>query len=828
MKRKLICLVMGILMLLTCVLTACSSKEPTEDTESAIVSDSGARTITMWVMTDPTTTPEAMKAVNEEFSKITKTQFKTNVELRFCTEEFYWKYDAKTGEYTKVVENYYSILERSINETYDLDIERDAHDAAFAQYKSQNGIDAAGEQKSHDLLKEEFYALYPEYQKFADENVISGEEEMVLGEHGVPEIKYPDAEEGQVDIFYIGDMTIGGKTVSGYDKYTEYQKNGWLVSLDDELANASKKLTSYISTSLIEGIKVDGGVYAIPNNRPIGQYTYMMVDKALLRETGNTMTNVNTVLDVERFLGDIVRRNGDTSADDPNYIVPLQSTLRECLEMLVWYWEVEYTDITVYETHAADGREYVLKTEYEVMPEITEDMSQTEIDGLVPEIMITDLIPSSLEVYATNEDGQFVDADGKALDYRYVTEDGAYIRKMDGTIEFSMAEKGMYLVDGSGNPVTAKNDKRVKVISNTSEVKEDEHGNLLPSYYYTYDNDATPSTADDEDFSILGTLKLDAYNRGRGEINLDFSSLIMQKEYIDLYTTLKSYQYNGYYGTPVNGQKAAVSFVKGDASVLAQAEANNGVYTDPKTGREYHVVVAEYPEASSQEMYGNMFAVSAYTASPSRCMEILTYLNTNTEIRDLLQYGIEGVHYTRTSTNETDKYGQSVTKSVVDIEDNMGKNVYRMTLERTGNCFVATPTVEQGYDAWVYAKLQNQSSLVNPLLGFDINKIMSGLAYNLDTDLLDFVNGENATILSNVNTSCTNEDELRAYLQTVQETYLNSSDANLWMLKAAHTSFDPTNPPEKLGSVTLPEDKADGGSPNTIYYQWLENYGYGA
>ena len=104
MKRKLICLVMGILMLLTCVLTACSSKETTEDTESAIVSDSGARTITMWVMTDPTTTPEAMKAVNEEFSKITKTQFKTNVELRFCTEEFYWKYDAKTGEW--IVENH--------------------------------------------------------------------------------------------------------------------------------------------------------------------------------------------------------------------------------------------------------------------------------------------------------------------------------------------------------------------------------------------------------------------------------------------------------------------------------------------------------------------------------------------------------------------------------------------------------------------------------------------------------------------------------------------------------------------------------------------------
>ena len=231
-----------------------------------------------------------MKAVNEAFSKITKTQFKTNVELRFCTEEFYWKYDAKTGEYTKVMESYYSVLERSIRETRALDAERDAHDAAFAQYKSQNGIDSAGEVKSHDLLKEEFYALYPQYQKFAAENVISGEEEMVLGEHGVPEIKYPDAAEGQVDIFYIGDMTIGGKTVSGYDKYTEYVENGWLVALDDELANASKKLTSYISTSLLEGVKMDGSVYAIPNNRPIGQYTYMMVDKALLRETGNTMS----------------------------------------------------------------------------------------------------------------------------------------------------------------------------------------------------------------------------------------------------------------------------------------------------------------------------------------------------------------------------------------------------------------------------------------------------------------------------------------------------------------------------------------------------------
>ena len=751
------------------------------------------------------------------------------MELRFCTEEFYWKYDAKTGEYTKVVENYYSVLERSINQTRQLDAERDAHDAAFADYKSQNGIDSAGEVKSHDLLKEEFYALHPEYQKFADENVLNGEEEMVIGEHGVPEIKYPDAEEGQVDIFYIGDMVIGGKTISGYDKYIEYQQNDWLVALDDELENASKKLTSYISTSLIEGIKVDGSVYAIPNNRALGQYTYMMVDKALLRETGNTMTNVNSVLDVERFLGDIARRNGDTPADDPNYIVPLQSTLRDCLEMLVWYWELDYTDISVYETHEADGKAYVLKKEFDYMPEITDDMSQTEIDGLQPIVEVIDSIDTDSVVYATNADGQYVDADGNVLDYRYAVADGAYIRKLDDTIEYTTAEKGMYLVDASGNPVTVENDKRVQVTSTSSTTKQDKHGNLLPTYYYTYDNDSTADTADDEDFSILGKLKLDAYKRGRGGINLDFSGLMMEKEYIDLYTTLKGYEYNGYYGTASNGQKAAVSFLKGDASILAEAEANKGVYTDPKTGREYHVVVAEYPEASAEEMYGNMFAVSSYTASSARCMEILTFLNTNTEIRDLLQYGIEGVHYTRSSISQADKYGQSVTKSVVNVEQNMGKNVYRMQLERTGNCFVATPTAEQGYDAWVYAKMQNQDSLVNPLLGFDINKIMDGLAYSLDTELLDFVKAENATIMAGINNpEIKTKEDLRDYLQGVQNAYVKSSDANLWMMKAASTEYDPANPPDKLGSYTLPPEKADGGSPNTIYYQWLDTYGYGA
>ena len=315
MNKKLVCLTLSILMLLTCVFASCGSKT-SDTTEGEETVDNSAKTITMWVVTEDETTDEAKKLVNEAFSKITKAKFKTNVVIQFCTED-----------------EYYEKLEGTI-EAAQREIELEAKCAKeLRQYIKANKTSG----KDNATLTAEFYAAHPEYQKFQkveeeeeDEEAPETEEETVVNEFGITEIKYPDVKENQVDIFYL----------SGYDKYMEYYEKEYLSSLSEELSTSSKKLNTYISTSLLNGVQIEGGVYAIPNNVPIGEYTYMMIDKALFDTYYQKIDKVSSVLDLDTFLNDVKNYNGDKTADDEGYVVPLASTYEECLKMLCWYWDL--------------------------------------------------------------------------------------------------------------------------------------------------------------------------------------------------------------------------------------------------------------------------------------------------------------------------------------------------------------------------------------------------------------------------------------------------------------------------------------------------------
>ena len=89
-------------------------------------------------------------------------------------------------------------------------------------------------------------------------------------------------------------------------------------------------------------------------------------------------------------------------------------------------------------------------------------------------------------------------------------------------------------------------------------------------------------------------------------------------------------------------------------------------------------------------------------------MEVISLINTNAEARNILQYGVEGVDYY--------------------IEDgvlNRTNTLYSMKIERTGNCFIAHPEEGLPENYWENAKNQNNDALINPLLGFDMNKVLN-------------------------------------------------------------------------------------------------------
>ena len=149
-----------------------------------------------------------------------------------------------------------------------------------------------------------------------------------------------------------------------------------------------------------------------------------------------------------------------------------------------------------------------------------------------------------------------------------------------------------------------------------------------------------------------------------------------------------------------------------------------------------------------------------------------------------------------------------------------------MDLEKTGNCFIATPPESMSADAWTYAKAQNNDSLINPLLGFDFNLMTADSDYSLDVALIDHITKLNEETLVLIN-ECTNKADLMALMSDSQDGLIRKfagSSGDVKLNKATNKAYDPEAP---LGP-DVPDQTPDksGSSPYTVYQTWLTTYGY--
>ena len=232
--------------------------------------------------------------------------------------------------------------------------------------------------------------------------------------------------------------------------------------------------------------------------------------------------------------------------------------------------------------------------------------------------------------------------------------------------------------------------------------------NLL-AHYWSID----PNSYDMlKEFSILGHHYTEGEELSRGATILGFESLFENVDFTNNYLKLNQFRYNGYF-QDANGKAAAVKFMTGDYSVQTKFDANGDcVYV--VDGIEYYPVVVEYPTATSKDIYDNMFGVYAKSKSVARCMEIVTYLNTNSDFRNILQYGVQGVHYELVKNDN----GTTSVKRL--------NNSYKMNLSATGNLFIAYPEPHMSADVWESGKAQNRNSLVDPLLGLNFAEYAAG------------------------------------------------------------------------------------------------------
>lgn len=253
MKKKLLALILCLIMVLpTALLVGCAKEEEDDKGDPITEAPRTTKSYVMWVIAEEGMDEEQADAVEAAINKILKSKFKTRLDIKYVSED-----------------EYYEKLEAEI-------------EAMRADQAAKNEIetDPIDEEEESDT-----------------------EEETIINENGFLEYKYPAFEEHQVDIFFL----------SGYDKYTEYIDNGWLCALDLKLDTGSnKKLDDYINYQLLKAMTlVDGSTYAIPNNRVIGEYTYLLLRKDLMDKYYYGVSDITSIVDAEEFLNDVKKYETD-------------------------------------------------------------------------------------------------------------------------------------------------------------------------------------------------------------------------------------------------------------------------------------------------------------------------------------------------------------------------------------------------------------------------------------------------------------------------------------------------------------------------------------
>ncbi len=312
MNKKLTSLLLAAL-LTAGSLVGCSSSAEDEDVATADTEESVrvSMTLTLALPTKAGTTQEAADKVEAAINKLTQAKYDTAIELTLIPED----------EYQSYIDNTLSSISTKILEE---------EEAAESRRKEIKALKAQGVDVS-ELESEE---------SDESEEVEDTEEETIVNELGISIKQYPEVGETQFDIFLV----------QGYDNYLNYIESEYIQQLDSELSGNSKILKTYIYPTFLD-LAYESGTYAIPNNHPVGEYQYLLVNKELVDQYDYDPDNLTTLLKCTDFIKDIGSQNLDG-------VIPL---LGEVEPANMVYWGSNQDEWSILASQVTNTMSYNLK-----------------------------------------------------------------------------------------------------------------------------------------------------------------------------------------------------------------------------------------------------------------------------------------------------------------------------------------------------------------------------------------------------------------------------------------------------------------------------------
>lgn len=225
-----------------------------------------------------------------------------------------------------------------------------------------------------------------------------------------------------------------------------------------------------------------------------------------------------------------------------------------------------------------------------------------------------------------------------------------------------------------------------KVKANESVVPFAEQPDAL-GIFYTFSEDVAIGTY----FDPINGFDTDIEGSG-----FEIKNLFEIEEYVEYNKLMEEYTNAGYFSGNADKDGYAVKVITGDASVKEIYEADDS---------KYEIKIIQNPFVLRESIFDGMLAPTAYTSDEKRSMQIIEAINTDSEVKNLLQYGIEGLNYEVNDNNTVTRLNKD----------------YMMDNALTGNVYMGY--LEEGMDTtkWLYVQRTNLASSLSPNLIYPVD-----------------------------------------------------------------------------------------------------------